>query len=65
MKWHTEDFTVEHESTGADQLQEIDTTVEWNSKEAPWSGKRKQITQSIVDSQTKYYNKKMKVMMWQ
>lgn len=51
------DGTMEHESTGADHLEREKGR---NSREAPESRKRKQMTQMVTDSQTKY-NKKMKV----
>lgn len=51
------DGTMEHGSTGADHLEREKGR---NSREAPESHKRKQMTQLVTDSQTKY-NKKMKV----
>ena len=51
------DCTMEHESTGAEQVELVNDR---NSKEAPESRKRKQTTQSVIDSQTNY-NKKMKL----
>ena len=51
------DCTMEHESTGAEQVELMNDR---NSKEAPESRKRKQTTQSVMDSQTNY-NKKMKL----
>ena len=51
------DCSMEHESTGAEQVELVNDR---NSKEAPESRKRKQTTQSVMDSQTNY-NKKMKL----
>ena len=48
---------MELESTGAEQVELVNDR---NSKEAPESRKRKQTTQSVMDSQTNY-NKKMKL----
>ena len=48
---------MELESTGAEQVELVNDR---NSKEAPESCKRKQTTQSVMDSQTNY-NKKMKL----
>ena len=58
MAYHTQTVcTMEHESTGAEQVELVNDR---NSKEAPESRKRKQTTQSVMDSQTNY-NKKMKL----